>query len=101
VFVNVFAGSERSRVELRIDDTGAWQALERVEQRDPFYAELLAREAAQPPPPGRRLPPAVPSLHLWRGTLPAGLAPGEHVIEARSEDVFGQRFSERRPFRVE
>ena len=72
----MYAGSARSRVEMRLGDTGAWQTLERVERPDPFYVELLAREAALGPKLGRPLPPAAPSLHLWRGTLPANPPPG-------------------------
>jgi hypothetical protein len=33
--------------------------------------------------------------------LPAGPPPGTHVLEVRSTDVFGQRFSDRRLIRIE
>jgi hypothetical protein len=86
---------------MRLGDTGAWQTLERVERPDPFYLELLAREAELGPKLGRPLPPAAPSLHLWRGTLPAHPPPGTHTLEVRSRDVFGQHFSARRLIRIE
>jgi hypothetical protein len=101
VLVNVYAGSAASRVEMRLGDTQAWQTLERVEQPDPFYLELLAREAALAPRLGRPLPPAAASLHLWRGTLPANPPPGTYALEVRSDDVFGQRFSASRLIRIE
>jgi len=101
VFVDVYAGSAGSRVEMRLGDTGAWRTLERVERPDPYYVELLAREAELGPKLGRPLPPAAPSLHLWRGTLPANPPPGTHTLEVRSTDVFGQRFSARRLIRIE
>ncbi len=101
IFVNVYAGSTDSRVEMRLSDTSAWQTLERVERPDPFYVELLAREAALGPTLGRPLPPAAASLHLWRGTLPANPPPGTHTLEVRSRDVFGQRFTARRLIRIE
>jgi hypothetical protein len=101
VLVDVFAGSDRSRVEMKLGDTGEWQTLERVERPDPFYLELLAREAALGPELGRPLPPAANSLHLWRGTLPAEPPPGTHALEVRSTDVFGQRFSDWRLIRIE
>jgi hypothetical protein len=101
VLVDVFAGSDRSRVEMRLGDTGAWQTLERVERPDPFYLELLAREAALGGRLGRPLPPAAPSLHLWRGRLPANPPPGTHALEVRSTDVFGQRFTDHRLIRIE
>ncbi len=101
VYANVYAGSERSSVELRFDDTPEWQPLERVELPDPFYLELLAREAELAPMLGRPLPPAANSLHLWRGRLPANPPPGTHTLEVRSCDVFGQTFTARRLIRIE
>ena len=35
-----------------------------------------------------RSPEAAPSPHLWRGTLPTGLASGEHRIEVRAFDAW-------------
>lgn len=35
ILVNVFAGSERSRTELRIGNDGAWLPLENTKARDP------------------------------------------------------------------
>lgn len=101
VLVDVYAGSAGSRVEMRLGDTGAWQTLERVERPDPFYLELLAREAELGPKLGRPLPPAAPSLHLWRGTLPTNPPPGTHTLEVRSSDIFGQHFSAHRLIRIE
>ena len=101
VLVDVFAGSDRSIVEMRLGDTDAWQTLERVERPDPFYVELLAREAAAGGKLGRPLPPAADSLHLWRGTLPESPPPGTHALEVRTTDFFGQRFSDRRLIRIE
>jgi hypothetical protein len=46
VLVNVFAGSERSKVEMRFGETGAWVALERVAVEDPAYVATKAREDA-------------------------------------------------------
>lgn len=101
VLVNVYAGGPDSQVEMRFGDTQEWQALVRVERTDPFYVELLARETALGPKAGRALPPAAPSLHLWRGVLPADPPPGTHTLEVRSRDRFGQNFSARRLIRIE
>jgi len=101
VLVDVFAGSERSLVEMKLGDTDSWQTLDRVERPDPFYVELVAREAALGPTLGRPIPPAETSLHLWRGVLPANPPPGTHTLEVRSTDVFGQRFKGRRLIRIE
>jgi hypothetical protein len=100
VLVDVFAGSERSTVEMKLGDTGAWQALERVERPDPFYVELYAREGGPGGELGHSLLRPEPSLHLWRGTLPANPPLGTQVLDLRTTDVFGQSFSDRRLIRI-
>jgi hypothetical protein len=101
VLVNVYAGSAASTVEMKLGRSDAWRPLERVERPDPFYAELLAREATLVNGPGRKLPPAADSLHLWRGLLPADPAPGTYTLEVRTQDLFGQRFKASRRIRIE
>jgi hypothetical protein len=102
VLANVFAGSERSRVEMRLGEAGEWRAMERAELLDPFYLEILAREKTPARQKGvPELMPAQPSLHLWRGRLPAHPPVGTHALEVRTTDVFGQTFSDRRLIRIE
>ncbi len=100
VLVNVFGGSEASRVELRINNTGPWRPMEQVAAEDPAYAALKAAEADARPPPGRPLPPAISSPHLWRATLPADLPTGMHRLDVRETDVFGQLHTGVRLIRV-
>ncbi len=90
VYVNVFGGSERSAVEWRIND-GEWQRMEWTLENDPAYVETALRQ---------RMPSPLPSNHLWKSALPAGLVPGTHVIEVRAADVYDQRFEGRRLIRV-
>ena len=99
VWVNVFAGSERSRVEMRVGG-GEWAALERRAGPDPYYMAMKAGEVGVPPP-GRALPEPVDSPHLWVGGLPVGLESGAHVIEVRTTDMFGRTDHGRRVMRVE
>lgn len=100
VLVNVFAGSERSTVELRVGP-GAWVKLERVEGEDPYYVALRKAEEGERSPSGRKMPKPKQSAHLWRGTLPAGLSAGTYAIEARTTDVYGQTYGGRRIVRIE
>ncbi len=86
-YVNVFGGSERSRVELRVGD-GRWRRLRRVQQADPAYVELFERDR-ELEAPYRSLPHPRNSTHLWRWTMPRNLAPGTHMLELRSTDLFG------------
>lgn len=96
VFANVFAGSEKSTVEMRVDGAGAWNRLEKVTQPDPF---LKAMKAAQPksiPADWAYPEPLAKCPHLWRGTLPTGLAAGSHLVNVRTTDMYGQKYEARR-----
>ncbi len=57
-------------------------------------------ESSDKPPPGRKLPRATGSSHIWVGRLPSDLPTGPHVIEVRTTDVFGQTYTDRRVIRV-
>jgi hypothetical protein len=101
ILVNVFSGSERSSVAMRLDTEGDWIPLARVERPDPFFVALKRRELEADPNPRRPLPPADPSSHLWAGTLPAQPPRGTLVLEVRTTDLFGQTFSAQRIIRIE
>ena len=100
VFVNVFAGSQRSTVEFRFD-VGPWQRMEKVEREDPYYVAVKTSEESERPPNGRKLPKPIKSPHLWRGLLPADPTPGTHTIEVRTTDVYGHTYSSQRLVRIE
>jgi hypothetical protein len=101
ILVNVFSGSDRSRVEMRLRPEGAWLPMTRVERPDPYFLEQKRRELAAPTPPTRPLPPADPSKHLWRATLPPAPATGTTLIEVRTVDMFGATHTGRRSIRIE
>jgi hypothetical protein len=44
VYVNVFAGSERSKVMMSVGKENQWIPMYRVQRPDPLYAELKAEE---------------------------------------------------------
>jgi len=101
VLVNVFAGSERSKVEMRVGEAGPWVELHRTIRPDPFFVRMKQREEAEGPSTGyRRLPAIQDSQHLWQGFLPENLAPGAHVIHVRTTDMFGQTYSASRAIQV-
>jgi hypothetical protein len=99
VLANVFAGSERSVVEMRVGE-GEWAPMEQVQREDPYYLAILQAQESEHRPRGRKLGGAVKSRHIWRATLPEGLAAGTHVIEVRTTDMFGQTYHGRRIVRV-
>jgi len=101
VWANIFAGSDRSRVEMRLGRSGPWVEMERTDERDPAYLRLKELEVGPQPPPGRKLPRAMRCPHLWRANLPAHPAPGTHLIQVRETDLFGQTHRANRVIRIE
>lgn len=109
VYVNVFAGSARSTVEMRIDDR-PFAPIERTERPDPDYRRTWEHEVEvhrlEVEAKGERsvdwivLPRPRASTHLWTGSLPRDLGPGLHRIRIRSTDMYGQVFSASRTIRI-
>ncbi|MCP4594215.1 MAG: metallophosphoesterase [bacterium] len=100
VLVNVFAGSERSTVEMQLGDTGPWVVLKRVQREDPFYLRMKEAEESPTPPRGRRLPTATSCTHLWQAYLPPNPIAGTHLLRVRTTDMFGQTYSAVRVVRI-
>lgn len=125
VVANIFSGSERSIVRMRVRDHGDWAPMAQFRGLDPFYvankdrelalARLLARaEGIEAPDDrelkrvlndnaaivGRSLPDPRETDHLWKAALPADLPVGYHVIEVETTDQFGQLETGRRIIRV-
>lgn len=98
IVVNVFAGSEKSTVEMRLGGEGDWRRLERVEREDPFYLRLKAEEALRGDT-DRKLPRTELVRHLWQAPLPKPPSPGTYVVEVRTKDMFGQTYEDRRMVR--
>ncbi len=86
VYANVYMALPDAVVEYRVND-GEWRAMQRVARADPrLLAENARDDQASALRSFDRSPEAVPSTHLWRGTLPTDLAVGEHRIEVRTQD---------------
>lgn len=101
VLVNVFAGTDRSMVQLRLND-GPWVPMERVEREDPYL--LLAKKAEvnwnQELSKRYALPKPRLSSHVWRVKLPQNAPKGTHLIHVRTTDRFGQTFESYRVITV-
>ncbi len=100
IVVNVFAGSERSRVEMRLGDTGEWITLTRVTRQDPYFLKMKVLEQSQTPPPGRKLPMANDSDHIWQARLAPNPEPGTHLLHVRTTDMFGKTFTDFQVIRI-
>ena len=91
-YANVFNGHDGWTVEARVDDR-AWNPIRRILGWDPSYAAAFLAQDADSRPSGRtRLPDPVVCYHLWRGTLPADLAPGRHMLYVRATDPEGRTY---------
>jgi len=101
VLVNVYNGSERSRLTCRVKGVTDWTPMEKVLRPDPHYVEMKALEETETPPPGRRLPDPIDSPHIWRAPLPSELEPGHYLLEVQDIDMYGVRRFGRRAIRVE
>ena len=123
VLVNVFGGTKRSTVEIRLDEVGKWRPMTYMPQQDPYYKALKARddtnhlarkllvalqetmkpllkEDVELPQREKRLSGITKSTHIWQAKLPANVRKGTHVIYVRTTDMFGQTFTGRRIIRV-
>jgi 3',5'-cyclic AMP phosphodiesterase CpdA len=99
-YANVFNGHDGWTVEARVDDR-AWGPMNRTLGWDPSYAAaFLAQDSAARPLAGARFPDPVVCYHLWRGTLPADLAPGVHALQVRASDPYGATFSSERRLEI-
>ena len=99
VYVNVFSGSEKSTVKLRVND-GPWLNLKKTVEIDPYYARMREEEIKNKVP-GPELNSPTSSSHLWKGPLPANLPKGAHTLQAVTRDMYGREFSAKRVLRVE
>ncbi|MBX3416608.1 MAG: calcineurin-like phosphoesterase family protein [Pirellulaceae bacterium] len=98
VYINVFNGSEKSEVRMRIAGR-AWESLPQVAEPDPAYVALYERDKDLKAPYYAASKPSV-CAHLWRGELPGDLETGTHLIEVVARDMFGNHHHAVRPVRV-
>jgi hypothetical protein len=124
VIANIFSGSERSMVRMRVAG-GDWRPMAQFKGIDPYTAANKERERAlgrllakaeglddpsdekakesynaQAAIVGRTQPDPRETDHLWRAAMPAGLTAGYHVIEVECTDAFGVVHHGRRIVRV-
>jgi len=98
--VNVFNGSKKSKVRMRILPNGAWKDMERVDGMDPYFVDMKKLEAGENPIAGIALPGPSITDHLWRILLPATLPVGTHMIEVETTDMDDNVYTDRESIRV-
>ncbi|MDR0537663.1 MAG: calcineurin-like phosphoesterase family protein [Tannerellaceae bacterium] len=101
IYANIFMASERDVVEYRIDN-GEWSKMQLTKEFDPaYYRYVQDWDYLDELVPGRR--PSNPEIcrHLYKARLTTNLPIGEHRIEVRTKDMFGQTYSQQSLYRVE
>ncbi|MDA7888187.1 calcineurin-like phosphoesterase C-terminal domain-containing protein [Akkermansiaceae bacterium] len=101
VYVNVFNGSKKSTVKMRIHQHSDWITMTKTLEADPHYVDTRNREIAADPESKRHLSGPINSDHLWKAPLPAKLHPGSHLIEIEATDAYGKVHTGKRIIRVE
>ena len=101
IYVNVFNGSVKSKVKMRIGKGADWIPLKKTVENDPYYVELREREAANSKTGKTSLNPPSPSDHLWKIQIPSGLEIGSHLIEVEATDHYGRLHRANRIIRIE
>ncbi len=80
IYVNVFNGSAKSKVKMRIGEGTDWIPLKKTVENDPYYVELRERETLNSKDGKTQLNPPSPSNHLWKVQIPAGIETVSNLI---------------------
>ena len=97
LLVNVFNGSERSKVRFRWN-RGEWTDMKRLELAiSPFFEKLLDEN---PDSFASWIQP-VETNHIWHYDLSQFIEPGTHRIEVHTTDQFGHEFREVKIIEIE
>jgi hypothetical protein len=109
VYANVFNGSERTRVRMRVDDSD-WTTMEQTVTEDPTYMrifelentirETLEKSNQALPKDWLALSKPGRSTHLWKAVLPVNLTAGVHVIKIEAHGQDDEVVTEQRLIRV-
>lgn len=110
VIVNVFSGSQRSIVEMKVAGREEWIPLDFTPMPDPYneWMHSLSPFLDGRLEDGSRVDEALGykmdkphnSSHIWSANLPADLTTGTHHIMVRTTDMFGREWTGKRIFRV-
>ncbi len=100
VFVNIFNGSQRSTVEMRVGDKGEWIKMKLSPQVDPLLEQVVRAENAILEKSWRKMPSPKVSTHIWQGKLPANIAVGTHFLQIRTKDMHDRAYQDQRVIRI-
>ena len=96
IIVNVFDGSERSKVTYKIDDLSE-KEMKQTYMKDPYLVELYKQTETvikRPIKPQK-------SFNIWTAPLLENLKPGVHKIVVTTKDQFGNIYTANKIFEIE
>lgn len=100
LYTNFFVGTDNDIVEYSLDGH-KWKKMEYSNTEDPSYQyDVLKFDNATEFLAGRRPSNAVPSTHLWKAKLPAKLGIGNHSIQVRATDMFGNTYTQTKALKI-
>ena len=108
LWVNVFNGTEESKVEFRINNDWNWIPMEKTRANDPHMEKIKKAEAKilskfnyeNGDEPFRKINNLRPSTHLWKSALPKTLDVGSHTIHVRTIDMHDRVYTSRKLIRI-
>jgi hypothetical protein len=109
VLVNIFNGSEKSKVELQLNNMSDWLPMSQTTARDPanmamhLLSPILDQEFD-----GRKIDTVLgwkmdhpsESNHFWTAAVPKDLKAGTYRMTVRTTDMFGNTYLGHRVFRI-
>jgi arylsulfatase A-like enzyme len=102
IYANVFNGSERSKVEMRVGKDAAWTVMQQTREVDPQLQRTYEAEAKAIGKPAnwKKMTKPKNSTHLWKAKLSSTIPTGTHLIEIRETDMNGRVVTGQRVIRV-
>lgn len=101
IYANFFMGSENDTLEYRIDK-GPWKPMKYVLEQDPTYEAMVYEwDLNEGLMPGRRSSNAIDCKHLWKARINTKLEVGEHQIEIRATDMYGNIHTGKSSYRID
>lgn len=91
-YVNIYLGSEQTKVEFRVDG-GDWLSMKKVNEPDPYLKRHMMRQklGIYPTEGARKLKRDYEDIancsHLWKASYPENLTYGVHELEVRFMDT--------------
>lgn len=99
ILINVFAGSEKSVVQMSVGKDEIWTTLKKINGKDPEVARMhklfpvlklkYDGEEIENTLGWAMDRPSI-SKHMWEGKLPKGLKEGPYTIKVKTKDMYGQ-----------